>query len=163
MERITMEKHSSTLTTSATKKYVISLRQDEKNRLVEVIKKGKEAARKIARAHILLLADKGLGDEDIVGLLHVSLPTVGRVRKRYCTEGLESALNERPRPGARRKIKNEDKAMVSALLLTPPPNGHNRWSLRMIADKLVELQLVDSISHETVRNVLKTRSLPVNP
>ncbi|MBL7974235.1 MAG: helix-turn-helix domain-containing protein [Candidatus Kapabacteria bacterium] len=145
------------------KKYSISLTTDERRRLVAITKKGKESARKISRAHILLLADKGLCDEEIVNILHVSIPTVGRIRKRFCIEGITSALNEKPRPGARRKFKQENSTALGQLLNTPPPQGHGRWSLRLIADRLVEMNVVDSISHETVRNVLKNRAFSVNP
>lgn len=149
--------------TIAVKKYGISLKPEERKKLLSLTKKGKESARKISRAHVLLLADNGLSDEDIVNILHVSIPTVGRIRKRFCLEGITSALHERPRPGARRKIKKEGNIAVGEILRTPPPIGHDRWSLRLIADRLVELKVVDSISHETVRNVLKSNVYSVNP
>ncbi len=137
------------------RKYEIRMSDEERRRLVELTRRGRAPARMIARANILLLADKGWSDENIVDVLHISLPTVGRVRKRYRLEGLESALSEKPRPGARQKITSNDIAIVQAVLRTPPPYGLKKWSLRLLADRLVELQVVRSISHETIRSLLK--------
>jgi transposase len=107
----------------------------------------------------LLKADEQLTDEPVAPALHVGSATVGRVRQRFVEEGLESALNERPRPGQRRKLPGKQEAHLIAVACSSPPQGHGRWSLRLLAGKVVELGLANSISPETVRKLLKKQSL----
>ncbi len=137
------------------KKYVVDLSKDEKQRLEELTTRGKSGARKIRRAHILLLADEGLIDEEIARAMNAAVSTVERIRKRFVEEGLETALSERPRPGQRRKLDGKGEAYLVALACSEPPEGRERWTMQMLADKLVELEVVEGISDETVRRTLK--------
>jgi transposase len=108
------------------------------------------------RAQILLKADENWKDKEIVAALNTSRPTVERIRKRYVEGGLEKALNDDPRPGARKKLDGRAEAHLIALACSEEgPDDSEHWTLRAIADELVELDLVDSISHETVRRYLK--------
>ena len=137
------------------KKYLVTLTEEERRTLWALIKKGTLAARKLARAHILLLADEGQRDEAIAAALHVGRATVGRVRQRFVEEGVEAALSERPRPGKAPLLDAKQEAYVIATVCASPPEGHARWSLRLLADEVVRLSIVDTISHETVRRTLK--------
>jgi transposase len=139
--------------------YIIDLSDEERDSLRTLISQGKPSARKVTRARILLKADEGLKDKEIVAALNTSRPTVERIRKRFVEGGLEKALNEDPRPGQRRKLDGRQEAHLIALTCSPAPTGHADWTLRLLADKLVEMGVVESISYETVRQVLKkTRS-----
>ncbi len=137
------------------KKYVVDLNKDEKERLQRLTTKGKSGARKIRRARILLLADEGYIDKEIARALGAAVTTVERVRKRFVEEGLEAALSEKPRPGAARKLDGHQEAYLVALACSDPPEGKKRWSMQMLADKLVRLEVVEEISDETVRRTLK--------
>jgi transposase len=128
------------------KKYVVDLNDDEKAQLQELTTKGTSGARKIRRAHILLLADEGLIDKEIALAMNSAVTTVERARKRFVEEGLEAALSERPRPGAARKLDGRQEAYLVALACSDPPEGKKRWSMQMLADRLVELEVVDEIS-----------------
>lgn len=141
------------------KKYVVDLSEDEKQRLEELTTRGKSGARKIRRARILLLADEGYIDKEIARALGAAVTTVERVRKRLVEEGLEDALSERPRPGAARKLDGHQEAYLVALACSDPPKGKKRWSMQLLADKLVELEVVGEISDETVRRTLKKGTL----
>ena len=137
------------------KKYVVDLNEQEKERLEDLTTKGKSGARKIRRARILLLAEEGYIDEEIARALGAAVTTVERIRKRLVEEGLEAALSERPRPGAARKLNGHQEAYLVALACSDPPEGKKRWSMQLLADRLVELGVVDEISDETVRRTLK--------
>ncbi len=137
------------------KKYIIDLTEDERNELQTLTSKGTLGARKLKRALILLKADEGLTDAQVVAALNVSRPTVERVRKRFVESGLPRALNEDPRPGARLKLDGRGEAQLVTLACSAPPAGHARWTLRLLADKLVKLEVVETISHEAVRQRLK--------
>lgn len=142
------------------KKYVVDLQDDERRRLHRIIRSGKHAARKIRWAHALLKADQGGTDEQIAEALDISLPTVQRIRQRFVEEGLEVALGARshtPRPYLRR-LNGTQEAKLIALACSQAPEGHQRWTLRLLADKLVELQVVERVSYQTVRRVLKKTS-----
>jgi transposase len=140
------------------KKYIVELSDEERAELHELTSKGKQAARKIRRAQILLKSDEGWKDEEIIKALNTSRSTVERTRRRYVEGGLEKALNEDPRPGARRKLDGRGEAYLVALTCSDPPDEHERWALRLLADELVELGIVESISPETVRQYLKKTS-----
>jgi transposase len=141
------------------KKYVVTLSAEERAALHALTRKGKVAARKMTRAHILLQADAGATDEAIAQALHVGVSTVERTRQRCVEEGVEAALSERPRPGARRKLHGKQEAYLVALACSDPPQGHARWTMQLLADKVVSLEMVPSLSAETVRRLLKnTRS-----
>lgn len=139
----------------ATRKYRVDLSEQEQQRLHEITRRGKVAARTITRARILLLSYEGLSDDHILKVLGVGSATLTRVRRRYVTEGLDAALHERPRPGARPKMKQEHVDALQALLSTPPPEGQKQWSLRLLAAHLVEQHHVERISHETIRSTLQ--------
>jgi transposase len=140
------------------KRYLVTLSDDERAHLLVLTKKGKVAARKLTRAHILLQADVGVADTAIATGLHVGTATVERIRKRLVEEGMEAALSERPRPGGRRKLAGKQEALLTALACSTPPDERSRWTMQLLADKLVELQQVESISDETVRRTLKKTS-----
>ena len=137
------------------KMYVINLNDEERRTLLGMTHKGKVNARQFKRAMILLKADEGLTDQQIMAALNVSRPCVERVRKRFVSDGIERALNEDPRPGQKRKLDGRGEAMLIATACSDAPQGHEYWTLRLLAGKLVELQVVDSISYETVRRTLK--------
>lgn len=137
------------------KKYIVDLSPEEHRALEQMTNKGQIKARKMKRALILLKADEGLTDREIREAIGVSIPTVERIRKRFVEGGLEKALNADPRPGQRRKLGGREEAHLIALACSDPPAGHEHWTLRLLGDKLVELGLVESISHETVRQTLK--------
>lgn len=144
-----------------TKKYIVTLTTEERQELFNLISRGKAPARKIARAHILLKADQAKGrtsltDEKIAEALDVSVRTIERVRKLFVEEGPEAALNQKERSTPRpRKLDGRQEAYLIAMACGDPPEGQGRWTLRLLADKMVKLQYVESISHETVRQVLK--------
>lgn len=137
----------------------IKLKKSEKQELRDYISKGKRSARAINRARILLLSDEGKGIDEIVKILETSQPTIWRIRRRYLDEGLEFILGEKPRSGKPSKITKKLEAQLSLIACSEPPNGLKRWSLQMLADKLVELELVDSISHTHVGTLLKKMNL----
>jgi transposase len=143
------------------KKYIVRLTPDEQTQLSQMIRSGKAAARTLLPARILLKANTDPAapagsDEAISQMLEVHATTVARVRQRFVEEGLEAAL--RPRPTKRqyvRKLDGAAEAHLLALACGPAPAGQAPWTLRLLADKLVELQHVPSISHETIRRTLK--------
>lgn len=137
------------------KMYFINLSDEERQLLKDLTCKGEIKARKFKRAMILLKADEGLTDEQIMAALNVSRPSVERIRKRFVSDGIQRALNDDPRPGQKRKLDGRAEATLIAIACTDAPEGHEHWSLRLLAGKLVELQLVDTISYETVRRRLK--------
>jgi len=138
------------------KKYIVTLTESEREALREIISTGKGAARRLAHARILLKADQGLTDEAIVEAVEVSRPTVERVRRRLVEEGMDSALHpNKPDKPRLRKLDGRAEAHLIALACSGPPQGQVRWTLRMLADKMVELEYVDSLSYETVRRTLK--------
>jgi len=140
------------------KMYLVNLADEERQTLLEMTRKGKINARKLKRAMILLKADEGLTDQQVMAALNVSRPCVERVRKRFVSDGIERALNEDPRPGQKRKLDGRAEATLIATACSDAPEGHAHWSLRLLAGKLVQLQVVDAISHETVRRTLKKTS-----
>jgi transposase len=140
------------------KKYLINLADAEQQRLLEMTRKGTLQARKFKRAMILLKAHEGLTDAQIMTAVGVSRPMVERTRKRFVEDSLERALNDDPRPGQKRKLDGRAEAELIATACSSPPEGHEHWTLRLLAGKLVELGLVESISPETVRRRLKKTS-----
>jgi transposase len=139
------------------KKYIVDLTDEERRLLNKLVKHGKDSARRIRWAHALLKAADGWTDEKIGEAFDISLPTVHRLRQRFVEEGMEIALgahSRMPRPEMR-KIDGEKEARLIAIACSEPPEGRARWSLRMLADKMVQLSYVESVSHETVRQVLK--------
>jgi len=149
-------------------KYRLSLTPEEREQLEGIAAKGKHSSQKVLNALILLNCDEDapkprrLREQDIADVLHVSAMKIHRVKQRFVDEGLEVALGGRKGQRAyERKADGEFEAHLVALSCSNPPPGHVRWSLRLLADKAVELKYVDSISYETVRRVLKkTNSSP---
>jgi transposase len=139
----------------ARKKYLINLSDEEHQYLTELTSKGEIKVRKFKRAMILLKAEEGFTDPQIMAALNVSRPCVERIRKRFVQGGLERALNEDPRPGQSRKLDGRAEAQLVATACSAAPAGHEHWTMRLLAGKLVELGIVESISHETVRLTLK--------
>lgn len=137
------------------KKYIVDLTQDEKETLVELTRKGRPAARKIKRANILLLADQGKTDDEIVTALHTGRNTVMRTRCKFVNGGLAFALSERSRTGRFPKIDDKVETVLTTLAQSKPPSGRKRWTLQLLADRLVALTHLDSLSYEAVRLVLK--------
>ena len=137
------------------KKYLINLSNEDRGILEQMTRKGSLKARQFKRAMILLKANEGLSDPQIMAALNVSRPCVERIRKRFVVDGIERALNEDPRPGQKRKLDGRAEATLIATACTEAPEGHERWTLRLLANKLVKLQVVDTISYETVRRTLK--------
>lgn len=137
------------------KKYHVTLTDTERQQLLDLIKKGRTSARMLTRARILLLADEGQPDKEIATHLHCSTSTVCRIRKLYCTEDVEAAIKEKNRPGAPPKLNGRAEAMLTTLACSTPPEGHARWTLRLLAATLVQLELIESISHVTVGKLLK--------
>lgn len=143
------------------KKYLVDLTDAERTELVALTTKGTVRARKMKRAQILLKAAAGLTDAQIMAALDVSRPCVERVRQRFVEGGLPKALNEGKRPGARRKLDGKQEARLIAEVCSAAPAGHARWTLRLLADRVVELKLASGIARETVRQILKkTNSSP---
>jgi transposase len=143
---------------SAVDKYIVSLAPEERAELEQLVKAGKAAARRLAHARILLLADgDGCPDDEIVGALGVSVRTVERVRKRLVTQGLDAAIDHRPQPPRPDKIKIQGglEQQLIELACADPPRGRCRWTLRLLADEMVVLGLVEAVSTETVRQALK--------
>ena len=140
------------------KKYIVSLSDDERAELRELVRKGTHSARKLTRAHILLQADTGTTDATIAEALQVGKRTVERVRQRFVEGNLEQALSERPRPGSKSKLDAKGEALLIATTCSPAPHGRACWTLQLLADELVALQAVDTISYETVRRTLKKTS-----
>jgi len=137
------------------KKYLINLSDEERGQLMKLTRKGTIKARQFKRVMILLKADEGLSDPEIMAALNVSRPCVERIRKRFVSDGIERALNEDHRPGQRRKLDGRAEATLIATACTEAPAGHEHWTLRLLAGKLVQLGVVDTVSYETVRRTLK--------
>jgi transposase len=136
-------------------KYRVTLTVEEVEALKSLVHKGKSAARKQTRARILLKAAEGYLDKEIMEALDVSASMVSRIRQRCVEEGVEAALEDRPRPGASPKLTEKQCAHVIAVACTPAPEGHDHWTLRLLADQVVQLGFSDSFSHEAVRQLLK--------
>jgi transposase len=135
--------------------FVVKLTAEDRDYLTQFIRRGKASARSLARARILLMADEGYSNKEIVEVIKVSRPTVNHISKRYCQEGLDSAINEKPRSGAPPKIDGTIEAQVTLLACSKPPEGKSTWTLKLLADKLVELEVIESISTMTVQRILK--------
>ncbi|MBS1250093.1 MAG: hypothetical protein MAG431_01682 [Chloroflexi bacterium] len=142
------------------KMYEVNLSEKERDHLINLVSSGTEKARKLTRARILLKADEGWIDKDISEALNVGRATVERIRKKYFEGDLAKAINRKPSSRQyERKIDGKVEAHLIALSCGEPPKGYADWSLRLLADRLVKLEQVDieSISHETVRQVLKKK------
>ena len=147
------------------KKYIVTLTPQERAYLEKFTTTGKNSAYKINHARVLLLADTnqkegGWIDQAIASTLNISVSTVERVRQQFVESSLESALNRQPQSKRKpHRLDGEQEAHLIALTCSTPPSGFSRWTLRLLAEKLVELESVESISHETVRQTLKKTNL----
>jgi len=142
------------------KKYIVTLTEEESQYLQQMLSGGEERVRKLTRARILLKTDEGWTDETISEALDTSVSTIERTRRRFVEEGIEAALNRRRSTRwYERKLDGNAEAHLVALACSAPPEGRDRWTLRLLAETLVSLEQVDidSVSHETVRQVLKKR------
>ena len=137
------------------KKYVIKLTPEERSALTALTSRGKASVRRVKRALVLLAADDGDKDAEIAGTVRVGVRSVERIRRRFVEEGLDAALSERPRPGKARLLNGRQEVYLIALTGSTPPAGRAQWSMQLLADRLVELKVVESISDETVRRTLK--------
>lgn len=150
-----------------TQNYQVKLTPAERAHLLDLISAGQAPARKLMHARLLLKTDRGpagpaLPDQAVAEAVEVSQPTIARVRRRYVEQGLEAALTRRPpRREYFRKLTGEQEARLITVACSEPPQGQARWSLRLLADRLVELEIVEAVSYQTVRRVLKkTTSSP---
>lgn len=139
------------------KKYIVDLNDAEREQLQQLLRSGKHPTRKVTRARILLKAADDCTDEQIAGALGVGRATVERTRESFVERGLD-ALNERPRPGKQPKLDVKAKARLIAEACSDAPEGQTRWTMQLLADRLVELKVVGAISDETVRRALKKTS-----
>lgn len=144
------------------KLYIVRLHEDERAQLQGLIRKGKAAAYTLTHARVLLQADQGrskrrVTDRAVAAAVEVSPVTVARIRQRFVEEGLEVALRRKPqeRPSRQRVLDGKSEATLVAVACSTPPAGRERWTLRLLAERLVALEIVDAISHETVRQTLK--------
>ena len=143
------------------KRYIVRLTDEERQDLQELISTGKAAAYKIKHANILLKVDAdgpNWTDERTAQASSCHVNTVANVRRRFVEQGLEAALGRKKQKGIPRVVNGEVEARIIALRCGPPPAGHARWTLRLLASRAVELDIVPAISHETVRQVLKKRT-----
>jgi hypothetical protein len=147
------------------RKFKVTLEREEREELKAIVQKGKHKSQRVVNALILLNCDEGqfqdhaLRNEDVAAVLRISMRKIDRVKRRFVEEGLETALTGRK--GDRlyeKKADGDFEAHVVALSCSAPPEGFTRWSLRLLADRAVELRYIDSISYETVRRVLKKRN-----
>ena len=145
------------------KKHIVKLTPEERQELRQLISSGQARARTLTRARILLKADENWSDEFISEALDVGVATVQRVRKRFVEGGLQALHNRKPQRKYRRKLDGKAEAHLIALSCSSPPEGHKRWTLRLLAERLVSLEEVESVSHETVRQMLKKWVCPTYP
>lgn len=146
-------------------KYIIELSEQDRIKLYDIVTKGTSSARKILRANILLASDRRSGKymtvAEIAKAYHTTPTTVQTVRTSYCEKGLEATINRKKRetPPVPAKVTGEVEAHIIALACSDPPEGYSKWTLRLLADKTVELGYIESISHVTVSSVLKKMNL----
>jgi transposase len=133
----------------------IKLSTDERSSLTTILRRGSTPARVQTRARVLDLLHRGRHPEEIAATLRLSLQTIFNIKRRYLSQGFDVALYDRPRSGKPPKIDGPARAKITALACSTAPTGHARWTLRLLADKAVELGFCESISHETVKEVLK--------
>jgi hypothetical protein len=135
--------------------YAVTLSDEERTWLLTFSNQGETGARPLKRAHMLLLSSAGQTDREVAEALHAALQTGGHMRKKYAAGGLERALYARPRPGGARKLTGQADATLLALACRTPPDGRVSWTMQLVADTLVALEVVEALSDETVRRTLK--------
>lgn len=141
------------------KKHVVNLTPKERATLLAIVSKGRRKASEIRRAHTLLKSDEGKTDREIMEMLYIGEETVRRTRRRYCEEGLEATLEDKPRPGRDGKLEEKQEAYLIAVACTDPPPGQARWTLELLVQRLEADGIVVSIAPETVRLALKKTGL----
>ena len=147
-----------------TQRYLVKLTETERYQLKQLVSSGTTAARKVRRAHVLLKSDCSEGGPNwsyqaISAAFDVSQPTIAKVRRVYVTAGLEAALDRKPPEREyERRLDGVGEAHLIALACSEPPEGHERWTLRLLKKRLIELEVVENISHETIRTTLKKRT-----
>jgi transposase len=143
------------------KSHRVTLSEHERQYLQKIVASGTDKARKITRCRVLLLADEANGktDEEITDALGVCLATIFNIRRRYHLKGLEGAIHEVPRSGQPPKFNGKAMAKITAIACSKPPEGHARWSLRLLADRVIALDIVENISYQSIRNILKKTNL----
>ena len=140
-------------------KFAVRLTPEERDQLEHMVRAGRSSTRVTTRARILLKTDEGWSAPRVAEALDVSQGTVFRMKRRFAEEGLEAALKDRVQAHRYRKLDERGEAHLIALACSPAPEGHDHWELRLLADRMVELRVVESLSHETVRlHLKKTRS-----
>jgi len=137
------------------KKYIVKLTREEREELLALTSKGKASARTLKRAMVLLASDEGDSDPTVAAKLRLHPDTVSDIRRRFVEGGVDAALHDRPRPGKARLLNGRQEAQLIALTCSNAPEGRTHWTMQLLADKLVELEIVESISDETVRRTLK--------
>jgi transposase len=139
----------------------LKLSQAERQKLQEIVRKGENKARVMTRSRILLLSDEGRTDQQVADALQIGRATVERIRRRAVREGVEVALVDRPRPGSEPKLDVKQEAQLIAIACSEPPPGQKRWTIRLLMAEVMQQKIVDSISFETVRRIVKkTMSSP---
>jgi putative transposase len=133
----------------------LELSETERHKLQELVRKGENKARVITRARILLLSDEGWNDQKVADALQNGRATVERIRRRAVREGIETALVDRPRPGSKPKLDAKQETQLVAIACSDPPPGRKRWTIRLLMEELTKQRIVDTISFETVRRVVK--------
>lgn len=148
------------------KKYKVTLTKDEREELSKMVQKGKHRSQKVLNALILLNCDEGeyqtnrSKNEEIAKILQISMRKIDRIKKTFVEKGIEIALNgTKGQRAYAKKADGDFEAHLIALSCSSPPEGYSRWTLRLLADKVVELKYIDKISHETIRRVLKKTKL----
>jgi transposase len=137
------------------KKNKITLRSYQRKKLLKIVKTGHHKAREILYAHILLKSAQGWTDEQIAQAFDISTDTVQRTRARFVQSGLKASLQESPRPGAPRQLTTEQETRLIALACSKPPEGHARWTVRLLAEEAVKHRIVSGMAPETLRQILK--------
>ena len=144
-------------------KYKVTLTKEERDELTAITRKGKHSTQKFRNAYVLLNCDEGEFSEKVTNaeihkVLKIGMRTIDRIKKRFVEEGFDACLERKPTSREyERKADGDFEARLIALCCSEPPAGFSKWSLRLLADKMVELEIVESVSHETVRAVLKKR------
>lgn len=136
----------------------VNLKTEEREALEALVRAGVHSARRLRRAQMLLWADAGRTRAEIAGLLGAARETVRRILDRYLDEGVEAALSDRPRPGGQKRLDGKQEAILVALACSQAPAGRECWTMQLLADRIIELGVVDQVSDETVRRTLKKRS-----
>ncbi len=143
----------------ANKKYIVKLSPEEREDLQAMIASGKHSAKKVLRGRVLLKADDSWADREIAEALEIHVITIERMRQQFVEEGFESFMTRRKsRRKYLRKLDGKQEAQLTTISCSQPPEGRARWTLRLLADRMVQLDYVESVSHETVRQVLKKMS-----